>query len=146
MSFKVKECKECKNEFIPLARCNLYCSPECLKESVRRSSRERNRIHRLKLEKQVGVGSGNAQGSGEAHHSYKSGIKGFSKRKLDSMDVHVCEECGEDLTALVKTSRFMWAVHHVDHDRSNNKLENLRLLCKRCHQVVHKCHENFHKV
>lgn len=28
-------------------------------------------------------------------------------------------------------------VHHVDHDKSNNKDSNLEYLCKRCHMVKH---------
>lgn len=30
------------------------------------------------------------------------------------------------------------SVHHVDHDRTNNKEENLRVLCSQCHASLHK--------
>ena len=146
MNFKPKACKECGNVFTPAAQCNLYCSAECLAKSMQKSRKVIMDRYRLKQCRQVGVGKGNAQGRGESHHSYKSGIKGFSKRKLDSMDSHGCEECHTDLTEIIKTSRYKWTVHHIDHDRSNNDLSNLRLLCKRCHQITHKCHENFYKV
>lgn len=33
-------------------------------------------------------------------------------------------------------------VHHKDRDFSNNVPENLETLCKRCHQIEHKCWEN----
>ena len=29
-------------------------------------------------------------------------------------------------------------VHHIDHDSRNNNIENLMLLCKRCHAIIHK--------
>ena len=144
--FKNKNCKECGVEFTPVGPCSLYCSNACLDIATKRSNRAKNARSRVKQGRLVGVGSGNAQGRGENHHSYKSGIKGFSKRKLDSMVEHMCEECNLDLTDIIKTSRYMWAVHHIDEDRSNNALENLRLLCKKCHQLVHECQNNFHKV
>ena len=29
------------------------------------------------------------------------------------------------------------AVHHIDEDRTNNKIENLVWLCHNCHHLVH---------
>ena len=29
-------------------------------------------------------------------------------------------------------------VHHKDHDNCNNELDNLILLCKQCHEIIHK--------
>lgn len=147
MSSKVfnKVCRLCGKDYVASGPAGFYCDV-CVVEHRKASSRKRNAIHRAKLGCLVGVGSGNAQGFGIDHHSYVSGIKGFSKRKLESMPVHMCEECGLDLTTIIQTEHYMWVVHHVDHDRSNNSLTNLRLLCKRCHQVTHDCSSNFHKV
>ncbi len=39
-----------------------------------------------------------------------------------------CEWCQFDIEALLD-------VHHVDHDRSNNRLENLLVLCVMCHAM-----------
>lgn len=39
-----------------------------------------------------------------------------------------CEWCDESLLSLLD-------VHHIDHDRSNNELENLIVLCVRCHAL-----------
>lgn len=33
-------------------------------------------------------------------------------------------------------------VHHKDENRYNNALENLEVLCKRCHQLEHHCEKN----
>jgi hypothetical protein len=45
-----------------------------------------------------------------------------------------CERCGT-------TSRLV--IHHRDTDRSNNEPGNLETLCRRCHQIHHKCSTNF---
>ena len=41
-----------------------------------------------------------------------------------------CTLCG------TKDKRVL-AVHHVDENRKNNKVENLRWLCHNCHHLVH---------
>lgn len=40
-----------------------------------------------------------------------------------------CFECG-------KTEGLIDA-HHIDKDRSNNSIENLKWLCRRCHAIEH---------
>lgn len=44
-----------------------------------------------------------------------------------------CEDCQS-------TSNLV--VHHIDEDISNNMPHNLKTLCRRCHQVEHKCWKN----
>lgn len=85
----------------------------------------------------MGVGSGNAQGHGKEHHSYKNGIKSFHAFSGSARQtIRFCERCAKDLL----TARFgEWAVHHRDHDRANNDPSNWSLLCKRCHQREHEC-------
>lgn len=93
----------------------------------------------------TGLGSGNAQGVGTDHHSFKSGIGIFKRIKLESMSVFNCEKCGKDLSQLIpdkKNGRYFWCVHHIDGNRENNSLDNLQLLCKRCHQLEHNCIDN----
>ena len=92
-----------------------------------------------------GVGSGNAQGFGKDHHTFKSGIGIFRRIKLDSISVFNCEKCGKDLSQLIpdkKNGRYFWCVHHIDGNRENNELYNLQLLCKRCRQLEHNCISN----
>jgi 5-methylcytosine-specific restriction endonuclease McrA len=140
-----KICKECSVVYVPKGPAQKYCSV-CQPLKVKESSRRRNANQRLRDGRQVGVGSGNAQGRGNSHHTYKNGIKGFQKRKLDSMSAHKCERCGKDLTESISTNKYMCCIHHRDHDRNNNELSNHELLCKRCHQLEHKCQDNFYKV
>jgi hypothetical protein len=44
---------------------------------------------------------------------------------------HECQLCGykENKAALV--------VHHIDHDRSNDDIDNLIILCANCHAITH---------
>lgn len=44
-----------------------------------------------------------------------------------------CERCGSDKNLLV---------HHRDDDFTNNNEENLETLCRRCHQIHHRCADN----
>lgn len=77
-----------------------------------------------------GVGSGNAQGSGPSHHTFKTGINPYCFRKI-AFDAHgeICNYCGSTKNL---------CVHHIDQDRHNNVPENLMVVCKSCHQNV--CH------
>ena len=46
---------------------------------------------------------------------------------------HRCEECGRKHWSKQKIPL---EVHHVDGDRTNNKYENLKLLCCNCHAMT----------
>ena len=35
----------------------------------------------------------------------------------------------------VRTTRVVLAAAHLDHDPTNNRLENLKSLCQRCHMI-----------
>ena len=41
---------------------------------------------------------------------------------------HICETCGKE----GKTE-----VHHINKDRENNTRENIKILCRACHNAVH---------
>jgi 5-methylcytosine-specific restriction protein A len=44
----------------------------------------------------------------------------------------LCEAC--EMAGFVAAAN---TVHHVDHDQTNNAVENLQSLCRRCHEVIH---------
>jgi len=75
------------------------------------------------MPKRIGCGSGNNQGSGVSHHSYKDGNRSYYHHKKKA-----CERC---------RSKKSLCVHHKDRDRTNNSLDNLETLCKSCHQSEH---------
>lgn len=45
--------------------------------------------------------------------------------------IKVCEKCGYNEISEILN------IHHRDRDRTNNKLENLMILCPTCHAVEH---------
>lgn len=68
--------------------------------------------------------------SGVNHYLWNGGTSTYRRLKEQNSDKIVCEHCGfKDKRALV--------VHHIDHNRQNNELENLQWLCRNCHFLVH---------
>ena len=67
---------------------------------------------------------------GEKHANYKSGIAIYRSILSRNKVSGVCKLC--------KTNdRRILAVHHLDKNRKNNKVENLVWLCHNCHHLVH---------
>lgn len=72
----------------------------------------------------------NVEFSGQKHLGWKGG-KSMYREILEKSEILViCKLCGE------KDKRVL-AVHHVDKNRKNNKVENLVWLCFNCHSLVH---------
>lgn len=61
---------------------------------------------------------------------YGKGINNYRKRALAHYP-NQCNRCGYDkfIQALV--------IHHIDHDRENNDISNLEVLCPTCHWEHH---------
>jgi len=68
--------------------------------------------------------------SGEKHPFWKNGKNVYRKILLRNGKKPVCALCSIVDKRLLNT-------HHIDHDRMNNKLENLIWLCLNCHYLVH---------
>lgn len=131
-----KSCIVCGVQYEGTGPAQKYCVP-CGTRIDKEKQRKSVDKYRAKHGVLVGVGSGNAQGRGVTHHTYKTGIGTFRELKINSMSSLVCEDCGKDLSQIVYIKRFLWCVHHIDQDRQNNSLDNLKLLCKSCHQKIH---------
>ena len=71
----------------------------------------------------------NRQKIGKKHPNYKLGTSSYRKAKLRASDL-VCEGCGNSDHRVLE-------VHHKDHNRSNNELSNLSVLCANCHKIRH---------
>ena len=69
---------------------------------------------------------------------YKNGIGDFIRFRRE-LEEKYCNRCGKDLT---NASRYQWVVHHKNHDRTCNTVDNFEVLCKRCHQLEHTCADN----
>ncbi len=48
--------------------------------------------------------------------------------------INKCSDCGYDLY------KDILGIHHIDHNKNNNRLENLVVLCPNCHSIRHKKH------
>lgn len=115
-------CIHCEKDIPRRKRKNaIYCSNRCRDAFV-------SYRHKLKhnLINKPGVGSGGNQ-EGESNHQWKDGKTLFRKRAFSHYP-HECNRCKRvnNLT-----------VHHQDRNRLNNNLDNLEILCKRCHQALH---------
>ena len=130
----MKTCLVCGNEYSPTGPAQKYCQ-ECgivrSKEIHTRAIKE----YRRRKGVMVGIGSGNNQ-SGEKNGSWKGGIGIYHKLKSG---VKACENCGKHRP---DNDGFGFCTHHKDGNRYNNSMENLEVLCKRCHQLVHHCEVN----
>ena len=142
-----KTCKICDCAFVGTGPAAMYCD-ECrvqVREVNKIKARQQSANYKLRkgLIQKPGVGSGNNQKLGEQHPSYKHGWYIADRlRKEVKEERRYCERCSLDLQDV---DRWRWVVHHKDHNHYNNVIENLELLCKRCHQIEHECHLAFAK-
>lgn len=67
---------------------------------------------------------------GENHPNFKHGNSTYREKKLKYTKEHKCEICEEDDICVLQ-------VHHIDGNRKNNSIENLKLLCANCHLREH---------
>ena len=81
---------------------------------------------------------------------YGSGYdyEGFDKQFVIERDNYVCQMCGKlPYSWTWDTFREIWVderwhqvvAHHLDHNKLNNRFENLVTLCNHCHKLHH-CH------
>lgn len=68
--------------------------------------------------------------SGPQHSNWKDGKHAYRRMMHPSTRPQVCGRCK---TADIR----VLAVHHLDHDRTNNTLDNLVWLCHNCHHLTH---------
>lgn len=136
--FSPKYCEDCGDEFVPTGPAAKYC-PLHSAERRRNSAVSRTRKYREKRGCAVGVGKGGSNSVGKEDSQYQTGIARFMKsRATIRRERRYCNRCGRDL---LDAGRYHWAIHHIDHDRTNNCESNWELLCKRCHQIEHGCLE-----
>lgn len=141
--FKEKNCKECGALYLPTGNCSKYC-PICRPIVTKRVGDAA--IKRWQYAKGYlnGKGSGSATGKGKDNHMYKYGVANFRQYAQERKDtIGLCEVCGKDIK---HATHYEWVGHHKDHDRKNNDISNLLLMCKKCHQVEHKCWKAFEGV
>ena len=68
---------------------------------------------------------------GEKNGNWKNGENSYRQLMLRNNIKPICENCGiNNLKVLV--------THHIDENRKNNMISNLKWLCRNCHYLVHK--------
>lgn len=135
-------CEHCGKETTRNSNRQKYC-PDCKviverqKALDRYYAREKDEIYKAEraiyyAEYRAGERRGYNQ-SGVNNNNWRGGA---SSVYYDKFMKRTCERCGASTNLLV---------HHRDRNRHNNSLDNLETLCKRCHQIEHRCWENFTK-
>lgn len=66
----------------------------------------------------------------EKHANWLNGKSIYRKILLKSNCKQLCIGCG------ISDKRIL-IVHHIDHDRTNNKVQNLTWACHNCHYLIH---------
>jgi hypothetical protein len=132
-------CLLCGKPFTYKRKDQVYCKrPECVRERQRSYSAN---ARKKRNPESFGVGKGGSNLRGVEHPQYSNG-KGILNhmRQLVKHEDRYCQHCGKDLKDAPPS---MWCVHHKNRDRTHNTRDNLVLLCKRCHQLEHKCWRAF---
>lgn len=77
------------------------------------------------------VGRGFSNKKGKENAGYKTGIVFFEKVLKPAVRTRrFCERCGKDLLTAHYNDI---CVHHRDGDRTHNHIDNMELLCTKCH-------------
>lgn len=141
-----KNCNQCGCDFNGKGPASLYCEGCQPIIKLKQKERARQATDRWKIKhgllKSPGVGSGNAQPVGVDSPYFRHGYHVGERLRPQIKARRYCERCNSDLATV---SRWHWVVHHRDHNHCNNVIDNLELLCKRCHQIEHECHLSFKK-
>jgi transposase-like protein len=69
----------------------------------------------------------------EDHPNWKGGVRAYRRMKLADVPL-VCADCGAGEIVKARSNLY---VHHIDGDRSNNRIDNLVVLCCSCHRKRH---------
>lgn len=141
----MKTCR-CGTVFAPTGQNHKYCTKACnynfsVLDGKQKEYRDRANV---KMGIRVGIGSGGTTEKGKLNPNYTNGLHAFRNYARELIRLGVpCNKCNVDLR---NATRWQWCGHHKDHNRNNNDLNNLEILCKKCHQVHHESHLNFSKV
>lgn len=67
-----------------------------------------------------------------AHYNTGTGIHTYRDKAFKTY-LPICAVCGFSNKAALE-------VHHIDRNRNNNNIDNLRILCANCHLIEHQGH------
>lgn len=107
-----------------------YCSKKCYWVALKDYTHVMSNEARIKLSnKRIGnLNPAFLHGKSESMSQYKSQFNKLLKEKVLRRDNNVCRN-GHNSKIL--------HVHHIDHDKTHNIIENLVSLCPKCHKIAH---------
>lgn len=139
----IRKCKQCEKEF-NVRKCytkrggGMFCSKSCSMTYRNITNNPTNNPEtRLKISKNHADVSGKNNPMygvrGKGAPSYIDGRNSYNgevSRKIALANMtHICKVCGEGDISKID-------VHHIDKDRRNNDIDNLMLVCSKCHQNI----------
>ncbi len=137
--YKRKQCSICSVVYQPTGAYSKFC-PTCAIQQSQLRKTEGQAAWRRRQGMEVGRGGK----LGSKNQAFKHGQCTFRRWAKEKKEANgVCELCNK---SLVNATHYEWVGHHRDHNRMNNTQENLMLLCKKCHQIEHKCWKAFEGV
>ena len=121
-----RRCIDCKGAFVPSGTRDLRCTT-CRRTHFLASCKER--WHRTYVKKGYNQ-------RGELNNAWAGGSSPAYYQEVAFS--HHGDRC-------LRCKRPAVLVHHKDNNRRNSEPGNLEVLCKRCHQLEHRCAENLPK-
>ena len=112
-------CIKCGNDLV--GSRTKFCSDKCRSAYGTQQYRIRHNLIET-----PGCGSGGNQFRNK-NHQWKGGTGTFRQLARETQE-EICHWCKSDKNLLV---------HHIDHDRKNNRHDNLIIICKKCRQKHH---------
>jgi len=145
-------CKICKKEFLAkpswrLKGYGVYCSSKCQYLGIRTGKNmpcficgretykqfkqlKKSKSGKFFCSKSCQTKWRNSEFVGDKHGNWKGGEFTYRDILKRNNIPEICKICK------TKDSRIL-AVHHIDKNHKNNKIENLLWLCHNCHHLVH---------
>jgi hypothetical protein len=128
---RILTCQDCNTNFeFHAVRSWAKRCPACRKAAS--NKRAYDHAVRSGKVKKPGVGSGGAQRR-QDNHQWKGGVAAYRYMLKQEGIPEICFNCSKDLSALTSYHKL---VHHLNEDRSDNRMSNLKWCCKACHQNI----------
>ena len=153
----MKTCLECSKSFQEKDYRQKYCCRSCSSRANNRGNRrhgrapgnclrcgQKNKVYKAKYCSQICSRSHKSERyienwlSGKENGSYSNGVLSSVVRDY-LLDVvgYKCPECGwAKISKYVSHGKPVLTIDHIDGDWTNNKVENLRVLCYNCHTLT----------